>query len=312
VVHLTTFSKGKVEKGGVAYLRSNFWPLRSFTHLADANRQVRQWLDEVANVRVHRETRQRPRDRFRPDTLRPLPALAPDYRDTAEVFVYKDLRWHFDANRYYAPPRFVAQHLMAKADSSSLTLYDRQGAEIVRYPRCWRRGQTLGAGRFQKELLEHRPAARRSQAQERLLKLLAGVCPPETVEAYLRGLADSDRSLLRQLQELLDLFRAYRPQQVAEALQKALAARAFGADYVAHLLHQMESPREPQPPLQLRDAELNQLTTDPLSLLDYDALILKARKESPDDPARETEPTPPDHHGPKVGDDDEGGSHAKS
>jgi len=162
------WEKGKVEKGGVAYLRSNFWPLRSFTDLADVNRQVRQWLDDVANVRLHRETRQRPCERFRPDTLRPLPALAPDYRDTAEVFVYKDLRWHFDANRYYAPPRFVTQHLMAKADSSSLTLYDRQGVEIVRYPRCWRRGQNIGAGRFEKELLERRPAARRSQVRRSL------------------------------------------------------------------------------------------------------------------------------------------------
>ena len=96
----------------------------------------------------------------------------------------------------------------------------------------------------------------------------------------MRGLADSDRALFRQLQELLALFRAYRPEQVAAALQKALAARAFGAAYVAHLLHQIASPREPQPPLQFRDPELNQLTTDPLSLLDYDAFILKARKES--------------------------------
>jgi hypothetical protein len=31
------------------------------------------------------------------------------------------------------------------------------------------------------------------------------------LEAYLRGLADSDCSLTRQLRELLDLFRAYRP-----------------------------------------------------------------------------------------------------
>jgi len=75
---------------------------------------------------------------------------------------------------------------------------------------------------------------------------------------------------------LLDLFRAYRPEQVAEALQKALAARAFGADYVAHLLRQITSPRPVQPPLQLRHPELNQLATDPLSLLDYDALILEA------------------------------------
>jgi hypothetical protein len=110
----------------------------------------------------------------------------------------------------------------------------------------------------------------------------------------------ANRSLLRQLQELLDLFRAYRPQPVAAGLQKALVARAFGADYVAQRLHQIESPRPLQPLVQLRDPEPNQLTTDPLSLPDYDALILKARKESSDDPARETEPTPPNHHGPKA------------
>src|SRR5271157_2993897 len=125
-------------------------------------------------------------------------------------------------------------------------------------------------------------------------------------------LADSDRSLLRQLQELLALFRAYRPAQVAEALQKALAARAFGADYVANLLHQIASPRETQPPLQLRDPELNQLTTDPLSLLDYDAFILRDRKESVDDPGRETDPTSLDDHGTETGDADPGSGQPKS
>ena len=172
------WEKGKVEKG-IAYLRSNFWPLRSFTDLADVNRQVWQWLKEIANVRLHRETRQRPCDRFRPDSLRPLPALAPDYRDTAEVLVYKDLRWHFDANRYYAPPRFIDQHLIAKADAASVTLYDRQGVEIVRYLRCWRRGQTLGGERFEAELLAQRPAARCSQAQQRLRTLLQGSARPQ-------------------------------------------------------------------------------------------------------------------------------------
>jgi transposase len=307
------WEKGKVEKGGVAYLRSNFWPLRSFTSLADVNSQVRQWLDEVANVRIHRETRQRPRERFRPDCLRPLPALAPDYRDTTEVFIHKDLRWHFDGNRYCAPARLVGRHLVAKADASSVTLYDPEGNEIVRYARSFRRGQTFGAERFEKELLGHRPAARRSQAQQRLLALLRGTCSEETVEAYLRGLADAGHSLLRQLHQLLDLARAYRPEQLAAALERALASRAFGADYVAHLLHQIESPREPQPPLRLRDPELNQLATDPLSLLDYDAFILEAGKESSaHDPGRETVPTDPHHHGSKPGDDHEPGGEPES
>ena len=189
------WEKGKVERGGVGYVRQNFWPLRQFTDLSDVNRQAREWLDGVANQRLHRETRQRPCERFRPDCLRPLPALTPDYRDTAEALVYKDLRLQFDGNRYCAPPHLVGQHLTVKADASSVALYHRN-QEIVRYPRCWRRGQTLGAERFEKELLAHRAAAHRSQAQRRLIALLVSDCSQETVEAYLRGLADSNRCSL--------------------------------------------------------------------------------------------------------------------
>lgn len=305
------WEKGKIE-AAIGYLRSNFWPLRSFTDLADVNGQVRRWLAETANARLHRGTRQRPWDRFRPDCLRPLPALAPDYRDTIEVFVHKDLRWHFDSNHYCAPARFVGQRLIAKADASSVTLYAPDGSEVVRYARSFRRGQTFGAERFERELLATRPAARRSQAQQRLVALLRGVCPQESVEAYLRGLVDSGRSLLGELHELLELARTYRPEQVAAALEKALAARAFGAHYVAHLLRQLAAPRPPQPPLQLRDPKLNQLTTDPLDLLDYDAFILEARKESDDDPGRETAPTDPDHDGPASGNDDGSGGEPES
>jgi hypothetical protein len=304
------WEKGKVERGGVGYLRQNFWPLRQFTDLTDVNRQAQEWLHEVANQRLHRETRERPCDRFRPDCLRPLPALAPDYRDTAEGLVQKDLRVQFDGNRYCAPPHLVGQCLVVKADASSVALY-RRNQEIVRYPRCWRRGQTFGAERFEKELLAQRAAAQRSQAQRRLIALLAGGCSQETVEAYLRGLADSDRALSRQITELLQLIRQYGPQAVAEALQKALTARAFGADYVANLLQQQLSPRNPQPPLQLRDPALNQLVTDPLSLLDYDAFILDARKEAYDAPRTEARTTEALDHEPAAGTDPEGSGHEK-
>src|SRR5262249_24593458 len=124
----------------------------------------------------HREARQRPIDRFRPDCLHPLPVLISDYRDTAEVVVHKDLSWHFDSNRYCAPPRLVGQRLTVKADASSVTLY-HQLQEIVRYARCWRSGQPSGAERFEQELLTQRPGAQRSQAQRRLLALLADACP---------------------------------------------------------------------------------------------------------------------------------------
>ena len=79
----------------------------------------------------------------------------PDYRDTADALVHKDLRLSFDGNRYCVPPRYVGRKLTVKADSSSVAIYD-QHQEIVQYARCWERGQTLGSERFQKELYADR------------------------------------------------------------------------------------------------------------------------------------------------------------
>src|SRR5229473_6237784 len=199
------WEKGKVERA-IGYTRQSFWPLREFTDLHDVNRQARQWLSEVANQRQHRETRQRPTDRFQPAALKPLPVIPYDYRDSAELLVHKDLRLQFDGNRYCVPQRYVGRRLMVKADSSSVTIYDRVH-EIVSYPRSWRRGQTFGADRFEAEVAELRPAARRSRAQQRLFLFLEGLCSKAKLEAYLRDIAETDRALSRQLTELLELIR---------------------------------------------------------------------------------------------------------
>src|SRR6202167_1364138 len=265
----------------------SFWPLREFKDLHDVNRQVRQWLAEVANQRLHRETRERPAERFKPEALRPLPIIPYDYRDTVEALVHKDLRLQFDGNKYCVPHRYVGQRLTVKADAGAVTIYERV-TEVVSYPRSWRRGQTFGAERFEKLLAEQRPAARRSQAQQRLIDSLDGLCARQLLEAYLRDLADMDRSLARQISELLELIRQYGPDVVASAIEKASAARALGADYVANIVRQQQSPRRPQPPVPLRDPQLRDLVTDPLSLLAYDAFILDSGKENHDRPRTET------------------------
>lgn len=297
------WEKGKVERAGIGYVRQNFWPLRTFLDLHDMNRQGREWLDQIANRRLHGETRERPIDRFQPDALRALPVITPDYRDTVEALVHKDMRLQFDGNRYCVPHRFAGRRLTLKADSSSITIFDRV-TEVVSYARSWRRGQTFGAGRFEAELAELRPAAKRSRAQDRLFAFLDGLCSKAELEAYLRDMADSDRSLSRQITELLELIRQYGPDAVAGAIEKAAAARAFGADYVANILRQQQCPRRQQPPLQLRDPLLNELVTDPLSLLAYDAFILTAsEKESDDSAGTETPRSESDGDEPPVGDD---------
>jgi transposase len=290
------WEKGKIERA-VGYLRQNFWPLRTFTDLADVNLQVRHWLEQVANQRRHRETGQTPEERFQADALQSLPAITPDYRDTAEGRVHKDLRLWFDGNRYCVPPRYVGHDLILKADASSLTIYD-QCQDVASYARCWQRGQVLGAERFQKELLAQRAAAQRSAEQQRLVSWLGPAS-----ESYLRRLADTDRSLTRQVRQLLLLVREYGPDAVAAAVSQAHAAGAFGADYIANLLRQQRMRRDVQPPLRFQNPQLNELATDPLSLADYDSFILRSKKDSDDLTATETASTEPGDHEPPSGSD---------
>ena len=291
------WEKGKVERA-IGYVRQNFWPLRSFTDLADVNAQARRWLAEIANQRQHRETGQKPDERFQREALRLLPALIPDYRDSVEALVHKDLRLSFDGNRYCVPPRYVGHRLTVKANSSSVTIYD-QHQEVAAYARSWQRGQTFGAEQFERELRAQMAAAERSATQQRLVALIG----PDA-QLYLEQLANTDRSLAKQIRELLALVREYGPQAVAQAIAQAHAARAFGADYIANILRQQQVRREVQPPLRLKDPALNELATDPLALAEYDAFILQSRKESRDLPASETEPTQPDDDESPTGSDD--------
>ncbi len=60
-------------------------------------------------------------------------------------------------------------------------------------------------------------AADRSAAQHRLVALLG-----PAAEDYLRRLADTDRSLARQVRELLSLVREYGPDAVARASAKLM------------------------------------------------------------------------------------------
>jgi transposase len=73
-------TKGKVERP-IRYLRENFFYGRSFLNDVDLDAQAQRWLDEVANVRVHATTGQRPVDRFQDEEQAALiPLAARPYR----------------------------------------------------------------------------------------------------------------------------------------------------------------------------------------------------------------------------------------
>lgn len=65
-------AKGKVERA-IQYIKTSFLEGRSFTDLDDLNAQLRCWLAEVANVRIHATTKERPVDRLAADLAAMLP-----------------------------------------------------------------------------------------------------------------------------------------------------------------------------------------------------------------------------------------------
>ncbi|MCU0613369.1 MAG: IS21 family transposase [Candidatus Eisenbacteria bacterium] len=68
-------TKGKVERP-IRYVRENFFYGRTFLNDEDLNCQAEQWLQRVANVRVHGTTAEVPQERFQRDERMTLTALA--------------------------------------------------------------------------------------------------------------------------------------------------------------------------------------------------------------------------------------------
>jgi transposase len=119
--------KGKVE-AGVKYVRSSFLAPRDLNALGidGAARELSQWLQEVADVRVHGTTRERPIDLFEREERRALKEL-PLVR--FEIVVWKHAKVHPDAHvvfekRLYSVPfRLIGQIVSIRAKGSSIAIF---------------------------------------------------------------------------------------------------------------------------------------------------------------------------------------------
>jgi transposase len=263
--------KGKIEKGAIHYIRNSFWPLRSFQDLVDVQNQATHWRDTVANVRVHRTTGERPVDRFKPESMRPLPEFLPDCHDTADVRVYPDFCIHFDGNTYTAPPWLIGKRVTAKGDSQTVCLYFKE-KRVVSHQRSWERGKRV-------ELPEHHEAARKNLHKHWLSNEVAILFSlGEEAKTYVERLSASRHPLKKTVKRLLLLMDEYGSLSLIEAMKKALSHHAYGADYIENILYQEMTPQRQHPPLRLNQEALNRIRLQEPSLADYDAFVVRRRK----------------------------------
>lgn len=232
--------KGRVENA-VGYVKKNLLAGMDLPDFAAIHPAARHWLDTVANVRIHGETREQPIARFEKERshLNPLPPHRFDIATVSQVRASSQFRVAVDANRYSVPAEYAGRSLTLKTYPDRICLY-WDNKLIARHMRSYDRGQDIEDPDHPKQLLLWRKKAREQKIVMRFLAL-----SPKS-DPYYRKLEQRRMNPFHHVQKIVALSEIYGPEAVARALEDAFTFQAFSCEYIANLLEQ-RARRLPQP-----------------------------------------------------------------
>lgn len=263
--------KGKVESG-VKYVRQNFIPLRSFKDLEDVQSQALQWLDGVANIRIHQTTGERPADRLKPQHLKKLPEILPDCRRTETLKVHSDFCVRFDGNTYTVPPWAIGKRVTLKADNRTVSIYHKDRL-IAAHARSWHRHMRVELETHKEQVRKLRKRVREDRSVTLFLSM------GQVAADYLEALSDAGLPLRKTVSRLLALQDRYDTQALVYALNKALTRNLYDAGYIENILYQEMIPEVDHPLVVLKKKDLNDIRLPSPSLERYDAhAVRRSRK----------------------------------
>jgi transposase len=257
--------KGQVENF-VRYVKNNFLAGLDLPSGLDAlNVAARRWLEEVANRRIHKETRKPPRELFALEAavLRPLPPLPADTSVARLVRVTNRCRVLLDTNRYSVPALYASQRLTLHAFADRICLYHAHNL-VASHPRSYERHRDFEDPDHVKELLERRRRAR----DARWLLAFYALCPE--AEDYHRQLCARSLQARLHVNRIVALADVHGREAVARAIRDAAEAHAFSSQYIENILQQHQRHAAPPGPLHLtRRSDLLELELPPADLSSY-------------------------------------------
>jgi transposase len=212
--------KGKVEQGGVHYVKRNFLGGREATTLSQANRDVRRWCATTAGQRAHGTTKRQPLACFQEieqGCLQPLPSQAYDVGVWKLLKLHRDCHVVFEGSYYSAPFAYIGQRLRLRAGLQWVRLYSPDYQLIASHERA----EAPGTRRTH---LEHLPPAKvpglvlnRTGCQAQ-----AAVIGPATAAVVQHLLDDGVIDRLPTAGRLLRLREVYGDARLEAACQRAL------------------------------------------------------------------------------------------
>ena len=224
--------KGRVENG-VGYVKKNLLAGLDISDFTAIHPAARHWLDTVANVRIHGETRQQPIVRFENERayLNALPHHRFDIATVSQVRASSQFRVALDANRYSVPAEYAGRQLTLKTYPDRICLY-HDNKLIARHARSYDRHQDIEDPDHPKQLLLWRKKAREQKIVMRFLSL-----SPKSA-LYYQKLEQRRMNPYHHVQKIVALSEIYSPEAVARALEDAFTFQAFSCEYIANLLEQ--------------------------------------------------------------------------
>lgn len=269
------------------YIENNCLRRRAFRFksLEELNAHAAWWCDEVANVRVHGTTRERPVDRLQRERvfLRPVGGERHSVHKTLSRTVSSEFCVTVDTNSYSVSPRWVGRTATVHAWPDRLEVLI-EGEVVARHAVC--------EGRHQRVLLpEHEAEYRKVTPSARLLEQAFLRLGPQA-ERYYEGLkAHRGRGAGYHLKRILSLADRHGSSVVSGAMEHAARYGNYSADAVQRVVSGKSTAgvttptgEVPMPPERVK-RWLEGLDVESRDLADYDALMDAEAMEGDDDGA---------------------------
>lgn len=274
-------TKGKVEKP-FHYVETSLLNGREFRSLDHLNEVTAWWLAEMADVRVHRETKRRPIDLHAEELPYLIPLPDKPY-DTAEV-VYRTVNAEgmvaYRQNFYSVPWRYLGQIVPLRITEDEVIVYAQDLEVLARHPLLPR--STTGQ---RSQSPQHRPREDSKRREAHLRQCFTELGP--AASRFLDGLLTTHRLGKDQAQRVLALLETYRKADLSSALERAARFGAFSLRSVERILAAQAQPKTPLESLgDQQQQHLREILQDrpvpPRPTADYEQLHLFPQ-EPPDD-----------------------------
>jgi transposase len=212
--------KGKVE-AAVKYVKQNFFKPRALETMKEARAQLAEWLEEIANARVHGTTGKVPREHYAEverEAMLDLPPGAYSQITWKQAKVHPDSHVAFERRLYSVPFKLIGQQLWVRAEGNSVVVYAND-EKVARHARKGPRYHTSDA---------HLPEGRRDlRHRSRDWWQAKATRMSPTVGEYIEDVfgADDVYSQLRTVQAMVSYLEQYPVDRADAACRRA---RVFG------------------------------------------------------------------------------------